>query len=95
MPSDQDWDQAEQTIQQAADRISNDIDKMLRETPEFVTPQAAVEFLAALLVQRQPDVMRWLGRHLPFGQLLEASQRRFQEAASRPVIFGAGEGDAD
>ena len=94
MPSDQDWDRAEQTIQQAADRISNDIDKMLRETPEFVTPQAAVEFLAALLVQRQPDVMRWLGRHLPFGQLLEASQRRFQ-GASRPVIFGAGEGDAD
>ena len=83
MPSDRDWDRADRTVQQAADRISNEIDKMLRKLPEFVGPQAAVELLAALLIQRQPEVMEWLGRHLPFGQLIEASQRRFHEAALR------------
>ena len=83
MPSDRDWDRADRTAQQAADRISHEIDKMLRELPEFVGPQAAVELLAALLIQRQPEVMEWLGRHLPFGHLIEESQRRFHEAVLR------------
>jgi hypothetical protein len=83
MPSDRDWDRADRTVQQAADQISHEIDKMLRELPEFVGPQAAVELLAALLIQRQPEVMEWLGRHLPFGHLIEESQRRFHEATSR------------
>ncbi len=83
MPSDRAWDRADRTVQQAADRISNEIDKMRCKLPEFVGAQAAVELLAALLIQRQPEVMEWLGRHLPFGQLLEESQRRFHEAALR------------
>jgi len=51
MINDQEWRRIDMAIELAADRISNEINKMLRKLPNEAAPMTAVELLAARLIR--------------------------------------------
>jgi hypothetical protein len=58
--SEQDGRRVDQAVNRAADRISDELEKLVGRLPEWAAPQAAMAMLAEALANKQPQLMHWM-----------------------------------
>ena len=61
MLGDQKWhDRVDRVVERAAERISNELEKMVGSLPEDAASQMAMGLLGRRLIERQPQLIAWL-----------------------------------
>jgi hypothetical protein len=55
---------AERLAGRAAQRLGNELEKLVSQLPKGVAPIAAMELIADILVDRHPQLVIWLYEHL-------------------------------
>ncbi|MBX9863960.1 MAG: hypothetical protein K2Y42_14535 [Hyphomicrobium sp.] len=82
---DIDFNKVDTAVEQAARRIATALVTLVRKLPDNAAPEMAMRKLSAELVDREPDLMRWLSEHTHNCEALLDTETRGSWATERAV----------